>query len=250
MLPQLHTQPITEEDIPAWRAKKPFPALVPSECDLNRRFYPSPPDASPCDLFAVRPNSNSITGYRFVPKADETRSCALVFVDGSCLDNGADLIDGARQPRGGAAVVYGPKEKNAPVKVALELDGVRHTSNRAELRAVLVALGMRMWAGERFKKFIVATDSEYVVFGITDRVPRWRNNNWKKSDGKPAANRDLWEAILARIKTMEEQGCLVQFWLIPRKWNEADCYAKEAAAIPDEERGTDSTTMIPVLERM
>lgn len=42
-------------------------------------------------------------------------------------------------------------------------------------------------------------------------------------------NRDLWEALFDKLRELEAIGCLVQFWAIPRAWNEADKYAKEAA---------------------
>ncbi|KAJ3504719.1 hypothetical protein NMY22_g17833 [Coprinellus aureogranulatus] len=119
--------------------------------------------------------------------------------------------------------------QTTPIRDALPLDGITHTSNRAELRAVIVALSLRVWPGEGFDNIILATDSEYLVLGISERIHKWMQNGWKTSSGGPVKNRDLWEAILEKLRDLESQGCHIQFWLIPRAWNEADKYAKEAA---------------------
>ncbi len=39
-------------------------------------------------------------------------------------------------------------------------------------------------------------------------------------------NRDLWEMLLTELRNQDDQGVMVQFWLIPREDNEADPYAK------------------------
>lgn len=65
---------------------------------------------------------------------------------------------------------------------------------------------------------VVATDSEYVVLGITERLAKWKRNGWKTSKGTPVANQDLWkkmERVLVRSRGVYDIG----FWLIPRDWN-------------------------------
>ncbi|RXW16102.1 hypothetical protein EST38_g9743 [Candolleomyces aberdarensis] len=247
--PLLHTQPIPERDrFPTTLSQ--FAAIPQNIADRNRRFHPEPPTATPADLFAVAKNKCSLPGYRFIRKTDRERSQALFFVDGSCLDNGAGP-DAPREPRGGSAVVFSPEAWYKPIKHALELDGERHTSNRAELRAAIIALGLRFWTGEGFDNIIIATDSEYMVQGICERIHKWRGNGWRTSTGAAVKNRVLWEALLAKLREFEQNGCHVQFWLIPRAWNEADKYAKEAAATPDEERGTSGITeSVMMIERM
>ena len=41
----------------------------------------------------------------------------------------------------------------------------------------------------------VATDSEYLFKGTTQWLESWRRRSWRKSDGKPVANKDLWIEI-------------------------------------------------------
>lgn len=45
----------------------------------------------------------------------------------------------------------------------------------------------------------VFTDSEYVVKGLTEWLPRWVANGWRGSGKKPVANRALWEALKAAV---------------------------------------------------
>lgn len=236
--PALHTQQLPTGPVPDMGARSfgytPEKAIPSSIADRNRVFHPSPANATPSDLFSVQVNMASPMGYRFIRKGDQSRTQALFFIDGACLDNGAPADGpGAREPRAGASVVFAPKVWSVPVTSALPLDGERHTSNRAELRAALIALGMRWWTGEGFDNVIIATDSEYLVLGISERIHKWSKNGWKTSNGAPVKNRELWEAILAKLRKCERDGCHVQFWLIPRAWNEADKYAKEAAVSDD-----------------
>jgi ribonuclease HI len=48
----------------------------------------------------------------------------------------------------------------------------------------------------------IFSDSQYTLNGITKGWARtWRRNSWKKSDGQPAKNADLWERLLNLVDT-------------------------------------------------
>ena len=70
---------------------------------------------------------------------------------------------------------------------------VHTTNNRMELLGVINAL-------EALKspcRVKLTTDSKYVVDGVTKGwAAGWRRRGWKKSDGKPALNTDLWGRLL------------------------------------------------------
>ena len=67
------------------------------------------------------------------------------------------------------------------------------TNNRMELTGVIQALSALKYPC----KVRVTTDSRYVVAGITKGWAQgWKNRGWKKSDGKPALNPELWERLL------------------------------------------------------
>ena len=107
-----------------------------------------------------------------------------IYTDGACSGNPG--------PGGyGAILVYNGKEK--------ELSGgeKQTTNNRMELLAVITAL-------EALKEpctVTLTTDSKYVSDGITQGwAESWQARGWRKSDGKPAMNPELWERLLSLLK--------------------------------------------------
>lgn len=62
------------------------------------------------------------------------------------------------------------------------------TNNRMEMTAVLRV--MTLAKGPRH--FIFHTDSKYLLEGMTRDLANWKARGWKKGDGKPVLNRDLW----------------------------------------------------------
>ena len=182
-----------------------------------RRYHPPVSGATPSDLFHHAINGGSVPAPRIIRKTNKREM--LMFIDGSCLGNGTP----------NARAGYGVKWSQDS-HLAHRLEGTEpETSNRAELRAAIVALGLRAWNGEGFDRVILACDSEYVVLGICDRVQRWKQRAWTTAAGIPVANKDLWESLLAKLEELDDRGIQVQFWRIPRELNEADSLAKEGA---------------------
>ena len=62
------------------------------------------------------------------------------------------------------------------------------TNNRMELMAVIEALSCLK---EKVEAFLYL-DSEYVIKGIKEWLPKWKANGWKSSNNKPIKNVDLW----------------------------------------------------------
>lgn len=110
-----------------------------------------------------------------------------IFTDGACSGNPG--------PGGwGAILRCDGKEK--------ELCGGEKetTNNRMELTAVIEALK----ALKRPCKVKIYSDSSYVVNGITKGwAESWRKKGWKKGDGKPALNPDLWGQLLDLLSRHE-----------------------------------------------
>lgn len=165
----------------------------------------------------------------------EDRRTALVFTDGACLNNGQPYA------RAGWAFHFGPEPQRRTVSRRLESRGpfgdvAEQTSNRAELRAAIGALRGWPWREDGFSRLVIASDSEYLVQGITTWVKGWIENDWKTSEGEAVKNRDLWEMLLGDVELWAEGGGTVEFWRIPRKYNTvADGAAKKAAEQPDVE---------------
>ena len=69
----------------------------------------------------------------------------------------------------------------------------RTTNQRMEITAVLEALRDHSGSGP----IEIVSDSTYVVNCFRDRwYEGWRRRSWKNSQGKPVANRDLWEPLI------------------------------------------------------
>ncbi|KAF7914514.1 uncharacterized protein EAF01_000920 [Botrytis porri] len=194
-----------------------------------------PPLSSDTPSMLFRP------AHRFIRRTDPNE--ILIYTDGSCLSNGL------ASPRAGCGFVISPHHK---INFRLENTGPtgemhRQTSNCAELRAVLAALEYRAWQGDNFAswtRIVIATDSEYVSLGATERINGWAQRGWRTSAGTEVKNLDLWKRLVYRIKELSrpinysENGCgaAVAFWRIPREWNgEADAEAKRGADLEEKE---------------
>ncbi len=106
-----------------------------------------------------------------------------LYTDGACSGNPGN---GGY----GGILRYGAKEKTFS-------QGYRHTTNnRMELMAAIVGLEMLNQACE----VELYSDSKYLVDAIERGwVYSWQKKGWKKSDGKPALNVDLWQRMLTQL---------------------------------------------------
>ncbi|SJK97113.1 uncharacterized protein ARMOST_00363 [Armillaria ostoyae] len=181
----------------------------------------------------------------------------LIFVDGACSNNGR--VDATA----GIGIVMGNGERytwSIPIDDILD-PGTQKTSQRAELLAALQGLEkLRMQhfetdAGEyrnekrhelqTFKthntrgdsgpvthpQWIIASDSEYVVLGMTKWLPKWKTKGMRTSQGKRPANLDLYLKLDEAVSSVEKEGIDVGFWIIPRELNKADELAKKATRV-------------------
>jgi ribonuclease HI len=106
-------------------------------------------------------------------------SAVTVYTDGACRGNPG--------PGGWAwAVPDGPFASGSDAQT---------TNQRMEITAALEAL--RNLVADRPAGVEVVSDSTYVVKCFTDGWWKgWLRKNWKNSQGKPVANRDLWESLI------------------------------------------------------
>jgi ribonuclease HI len=190
----------------------------------RKRLFVTNDGARPGDIFKAAINYNSIPNARWVYIDKERKSSVLVFTDGAALGSGKP---GAR---GGCGIVFGPFHPGISFPLERASDDSDPTSNRAELRAVLGAVTMRVWYGEGFSRLVIGTDSEYVVKGISEWCMKWKGNGWKTSSGTYVRNQDLWRLLLVAVEALEAKGFSVQFFQLKREWNQkADACAKKGA---------------------
>ena len=83
----------------------------------------------------------------------------------------------------------------------LELSGYdpATTNNRMELTAVIEGLKA---LPDRAGTVTVHTDSQLVVKGMTEWIAGWQRKQWRKSDGDPVLNAELWRALLAESQRL------------------------------------------------
>lgn len=106
-----------------------------------------------------------------------------VWSDGACSGNPG--------PGGWGTLVQGPEGRQ-------ELSGgwKRTTNNRMELMGAISGLE-EVPRGERV---ILTTDSRYIVDAIEKKwIAGWKRKGWRKADGGPVANVDLWQALEAAM---------------------------------------------------
>ena len=109
-------------------------------------------------------------------------SAVELFTDGACLGNPG--------PGGWAALLrHGRHER--------ELSGgeADTTNNRMELLAVISGLE----ALRKHCEVALTTDSQYVMKGVQEWMPRWIAKGWRTAGGDPVKNRDLWERLNAAL---------------------------------------------------
>ncbi|KAJ6540315.1 ribonuclease H-like domain-containing protein [Mycena capillaripes] len=165
----------------------------------------------------------------------------LVFVDGACSRNGTS---GARAGIGCAIGQNQTDQLSLPVTDAMD-PGAPRTNQRAELLAAIYGLQFVIDAERKYhvgsrahlksreteREHIIVSDSEYVVKGMTEWVPKWKKNNWLTTTGRLAENHDLFRRFEDIVCGHESRGLKVQFLHVPRELNTiADGLATGAAS--------------------
>ena len=87
-----------------------------------------------------------------------------------------------------------------------ELKGGFHhtTNNRMELLGCIMGLKAVSESTPPDRSIVVTTDSSYVVNGISKGWAKsWKAQGWRKSDGKPALNTDLWDRLLSLVDSRQ-----------------------------------------------
>lgn len=104
-----------------------------------------------------------------------------IYTDGACSGNPG-------KGGWGAVLIYG--------KIEREISGSEEvtTNNKMELTACVEALKLLKEPCE----VVLYSDSAYVVNAFNENwIEGWLKNDWKNSQKKPVANREIWEELLA-----------------------------------------------------
>lgn len=143
-------------------------------------------------------------------------SSVIIHTDGSCLGNPG--------PGGWAARLA----CNDTVKT-LSGGFALTTNNRMEIYAAVMALE----ALTRPCTVSLHTDSRYVCDAVEKRwLANWQRKNWKKADGKPVLNQDLWELLLKELARHKVRFHWVEGHAGHKENEEVDTLARLAATRP------------------
>jgi ribonuclease HI len=110
-----------------------------------------------------------------------------LFTDGGCSGNPG--------PGGWAFVLKHPASGKELERAGAERET---TNNRMELTAVIRGLE----ALKRRTRVELVSDSEYVGRGLSEWMPKWKANGWRRREGKqfkPVKNEDLWRRLDALL---------------------------------------------------
>ena len=105
-----------------------------------------------------------------------------IYTDGGCDPNPG--------PGGwGAVLVFRARTR--------EISGseLKTTNNRMELTAAIAALR----ALRRPCDVVLHTDSQYLYRGITQWLPAWQRRGWRRANGRPVKNLDLWQDLVCEL---------------------------------------------------
>ena len=116
----------------------------------------------------------------------------IIHTDGSCLRNPGGAGGWAAVIETAATGAVEEKSGGAP----------ETTNNRMELTAALMALS----AVPEGARVALYTDSQYLKNAFTKFwLPAWKKRGWKKADGEPVLNQDLWVQLDAAFATRQVQ---------------------------------------------
>ena len=111
----------------------------------------------------------------------------VVYTDGGSINNPGP---------GGYGVVIVKDGKSQEMSGGFRLT----TNNRMEMTAAIVALSALQGCTKQIDLF---SDSSYLVNGINKGWARkWRSKGWKKADGQPVLNIDLWQELLTLLDSV------------------------------------------------
>ncbi len=107
------------------------------------------------------------------------------------------------------------------------------TNNQMELKACIEALKQisKISNLERVSRIVIHSDSRYVVDNYKRAMYFWQKNHWKKRDGSPVLNTDLWKEFIRKF-TKVRKGVEIE-WIKGHSKNKnnkaVDKLAKQSA---------------------
>ncbi len=117
-----------------------------------------------------------------------------VYADESCLGNGKQ----GDTPGGAGGLVEFQLRSGALICRDFWISEPDTTNNRMALQSVIQAFTHLSAKGAPLS-VVFTTDSRYLVDGMTSWVHGWVRKQWRKADGKPVENVELWRRALSAV---------------------------------------------------
>jgi ribonuclease HI len=120
-----------------------------------------------------------------------------LFCDGACLGNPGPggwgyllrmkTSDKAREKEGSGSE---PETTNNRMELRGAIEGLKILSKPCDVR--------------------LCSDSQYVVKGIQSWIEGWKRKGWRKADGKPVMNAELWQELDAQLQIHRVEAAWVR----------------------------------------
>lgn len=142
------------------------------------------------------------------PERDNRKGYLEVWTDGSCLANGR------RGSVGGVGVFFGDNDLRN-ISDSLSTQDIPHTNQKAELRAISLALKVLLRDGDKEKNkkihVTIYTDSMYSINCIDKWAENWEKNGWKTVGGQKVKNLELIQRAVRRYKKVKKMYKSLKF---------------------------------------
>lgn len=125
---------------------------------------------------------------------DKFKNKLVCFTDGSCINNGKP------NARAAFAIVWPFSRHNDYTQEIPKTE--KRSNNTAEYLAVINAFQQAdLMDPQRLLGLVVFTDSQLLINSLTQWLPAWRKNDWKKKDNSPVQNVDLLKQLHTHMLT-------------------------------------------------
>ena len=165
------------------------------------------------------------TGDRWNERADELASAAiprppLPVDDADAVHLFTAVAHSGKRDAGAWAVLFSYRGKER------ELSG--YQAGASANRMHIMGAGMGLAELSRTMKVHLYTASDYLKDGSTAWINGWRARGWTTRDGKPVANRDLWQRLAILLDRHDVHWHVVSRDALPEQMERVKAIAKDA----------------------
>jgi ribonuclease HI len=116
----------------------------------------------------------------------EGQTCIEIFTDGSCIGNPG---------HGGYGFVLLRKDADDRVIKTYESTGYALSTTNIRMEMIAACATLEALGSVTDEPITVFCDANLIPNAMNTWLAQWKAKGWKKSNGKPVENRDLWERL-------------------------------------------------------